>query len=212
LTVAARRALAAGFDVIELHAAHGYLIHEFLSPLSNHRSDAYGGDATRRMRFPLEVAQTLRDLWPADRPMFVRVSAVDHVDGGVEIGDTIAFASALKALGIDVIDCSSGGILGAATAGRAPRGPGFQVPYAQAIRTKAGIATMAVGLITDPVQAEAILAAGQADLIAIGREALDNPNWPLHARRALDDDGFAQWPPQHGWWLDRRAALLRQKG
>ncbi|MDO9527410.1 MAG: NADH:flavin oxidoreductase/NADH oxidase [Gemmobacter sp.] len=207
---AARRALAAGFDVIELHAAHGYLIHEFLSPLSNLRTDAYGGDAQGRMRFPLEVAKCLRDIWPDDRPVFVRVSAVDHVDGGVEIDDTIAFSKALKSVGVDVVDCSSGGILGAATVGRAPRGPGFQVPYAEAVRNQADIATMAVGLITSPEQAEAILQAGQADLIAIGREALENPNWPLHARRTFGDDGFSQWPPQHGWWLERRAALMKR--
>lgn len=206
---AARRAVAAGFDVLELHAAHGYLLHEFLSPLSNLRTDAYGGDAAGRMRFPLEVVSAVRAVWPEDRPLFVRVSAVDHIDGGLELADTVGFAHALKAAGVDVVDCSSGGILGAATAGRVPRGPGFQVPYAQAVRDEAGIATMAVGLITDPAQAEAILAAGQADLIAIGREALDNPNWPLHAHRVLEGDGFAHWPPQHGWWLERRAALLR---
>lgn len=206
---AARRALAAGFDVLELHAAHGYLIHEFLSPLSNTRNDAWGGDRAGRMRLPLEIAQALRAVWPADRPLFVRVSAVDHVEDGITLEDTVAFARALAQVGVDVVDCSSGGILGGATAARVPRGPGFQVPYAAAVRHEAGIATMAVGLITEPAQAEAILQAGQADLIAIGREALENPNWPLHARRALGVPGFDCWPDQHGWWLERRAASLK---
>ena len=206
---AARRAAAAGFDALELHAAHGYLLHEFLSPLSNQRTDAYGGDAAGRMRFLLEVAAAVRAVWPEDRPLFVRVSAVDHVAGGLELDDTVVLARALKAVGVDVVDCSSGGILGAATTGLAPRGPGFQVPYAQAVREGAGIPTMAVGLITGAEQAEAILQSGAADLIAIGREALENPNWPLHARRTLEGEDYAPWPPQHGWWLARRAALLR---
>lgn len=208
-TDAARRALAAGFDVVELHAAHGYLIHEFLSPLANVRTDKYGGDRAGRMRLPLEIAQGLRQVWPQDRPVFVRVSAVDHVDEGLQIEDTIAFARALKAVGVDVVDCSSGGIVGGATAGRVPRGPGFQVPYAEAVRREAGIASMAVGMITTPEQAESILQEGRADLIAIGREALENPNWPLHARRVLDGADFGPWPEQHGWWLERRAASLR---
>lgn len=206
---AARRALAAGFDVVELHAAHGYLIHEFLSPLANARTDGYGGDRSGRMRLPLEIAQILRQIWPEDRPVFVRVSAVDHVDEGLQIEDTVAFARALKEVGVDVVDCSSGGIVGGATAGRVPRGPGFQVPFAEAVRCEAGIASMAVGLITTPEQAEDILQEGRADLIAIGREALENPNWPLHARRVLGEDDFAPWPEQHGWWLERRAASLR---
>ncbi|GGE14347.1 2,4-dienoyl-CoA reductase [Gemmobacter megaterium] len=209
---AARRALAAGFDVVELHAAHGYLIHEFLSPVSNIRTDAYGGDRAGRMRLPLEIAEILRDIWPDDRPVFVRVSAVDHMDEGIQLEDTIAFARALKEVGVDVIDCSSGGISGGATAARIPRGPGFQVPFAEAMRHEAGIASMAVGLITTPDLAETILQEGRADLIAIGREALENPNWPLHARRALGEDGFDQWPEQHGWWLERRVASLRASG
>lgn len=208
---AARRALAAGFDVIELHAAHGYLMHQFLSPLSNHRTDAYGGTPEGRMRLPLEVARTLREIWPADRPVFVRVSALDHIDGGIELDDTVAFARALRAAGVDVVDCSSGGIAGPATAGRAPRGPGFQVPYASAVRNQAGIATMAVGMITSAEQAEAVLQDGHADLVAIAREALDNPNWPLHVRRDLGDEGFGHWPDQHGWWLARRAATMRPR-
>lgn len=209
---AARRALAAGFDVLELHAAHGYLMHSFLSPLSNRRDDAYGGDRERRMRFPLEVARRLRQVWPARQPLFVRISAIDGVDGGLTIEDSIAFARALAGVGIDVVDCSSGGILGSATAARVTRGFGFQVPFAERIRREAGIATMAVGLIIDPALAEAIVAAGQADLVAVGREALNDPNWALHAERALGaaaaEDRFASWPKQAGWWLDRRQREL----
>ena len=205
---AARRALAAGFDVVELHAAHGYLIHEFLSPISNTRTDAYGGDHAGRMRLPLEIAAILREIWPDDRPVFVRVSAVDHMDEGIQLEDTVAFARALQAVGVDVVDCSSGGISGGATVARIPRGPGFQVPFAHAVR-QAGMASMAVGLITTPELAETILQDGRADLIAIGREALEDPNWPLHARRALGDDSFDHWPEQHGWWLERRVASLR---
>lgn len=207
---AARRALAAGFDVIEIHAAHGYLLHEFLSPLSNTRDDAYGGDRARRMRLALEVAADLRAIWPADRPVFVRVSVVDGADGGQTVEDTVAFARELKALGVDVVDCSTGGMLGSATASRVPRGPGFQLPYARAVREGAGIPAMAVGLILDPHQAEAALTEGDADLIAIGRTALDDPNWPLHAERALTGDRWDHWPPQAGWWLERRAASLRR--
>jgi 2,4-dienoyl-CoA reductase-like NADH-dependent reductase (Old Yellow Enzyme family) len=214
---AAGRALDAGFEIVELHGAHGYLLHEFLSPLVNRRNDAYGGDRAGCMRFPLEIAETVRAVWPQDRPVFVRVSAVDGVEGGWTLDDTVAFARELKARGVDVVDCSSGGIAGSATASRtaAPRGPGFQVPFADRVRREAGIATMTVGLILDGPQAEAILAAGQADLVAIGREALDDPNWPLHAARALlPADAppaalFENWPPQYGWWLERREPALR---
>lgn len=203
------RARDAGFDIVELHCAHGYLLHQFLSPLSNRRNDAYGGNRESRMRLPLEIAAELRAEWPQDRPLFVRVSAVDNLPGGIEIEDTVAFAAALKDVGVDVIDCSSGGLQGGATAGRIRRGPGFQVPFACTVRSATGIATMAVGLIRDAEQAEAILADSSADLIAIGREALEDPNWPLHARARLAGGGYASWPPQHGWWLDARASILR---
>ena len=209
---AALRALEAGFEVVELHAAHGYLLHEFLSPLSNRRSDAYGGDRAGRMRFPLEVAETLRAVWPQDRPVFVRLSAVDGIEGGWTLEDSVAFARELKALGVDAVDCSSGGLAGSATAARVPRGLGFQVPFAERIRREAEIPTMAVGLIVEPRQAEDILQNGQADLVAIGREALFDPNWPVHAERALGAAGdgvFASWPVQHGWWLERRERALR---
>ena len=179
--LATLRAVEAGFDLLEVHCAHGYLLHEFLSPLSNHRTDAYGGDRAGRMRYPLEIIETVRAAWPADKPLSVRISSVDGVDGGLELADQIAFAQECKARGVDLIDCSSGGLLGSATAARIPRGYGFQVPYANEIRKQAGIATIAVGLILHPQQAEDILAQGQADIVAIGREVLFDPNWPLHA-------------------------------
>nr|WP_274389922.1 NADH:flavin oxidoreductase/NADH oxidase [Azospirillum doebereinerae] len=207
------RALDAGFEVVELHCAHGYLLHQFLSPLSNTRSDGYGGDVAGRCRFPLEVARAVRGAWPDDKPMFVRISATDWIEGGWTLEDSVVFARDLKALGVDVIDCSSGGMVGvSATAAAVPRHPGFQVPFAETIRREAGIATMAVGLILDGPQAEAILRDGRADLVAIGREALADPNWPLRARQQLTGDGdFDGWPEQAGWWLGRRARTLDRK-
>ena len=213
---AALRAHRAGFEILELHAAHGYLLHTFLSPLSNLRKDQYGGPRENRMRFPVEVASAVRAVWPADKPLFVRVSSIDDVEGGWSIEDTVAFAKELKKAGVDVIDCSSGGILGSATAATRtllPRVPGFQIPFAEQIRKEAGLMTMAVGLILTPQQAEEALQAGRADLIAVGREALYDPNWPLHAAAALGvDPEFARWPVQYGWWLTRRANLLKTLG
>jgi 2,4-dienoyl-CoA reductase-like NADH-dependent reductase (Old Yellow Enzyme family) len=182
---AALRALDAGFEAVEVHGAHGYLLNSFLSPLGNRRNDGYGGDRTGRMRFPLEVAETVRAAWPQDRPVFFRVSAVDGMEGGWTLDDTVSLARELKARGIDVIDCSSGGISGSATAVRTLRAPGFQVPFAERVRREAGIKSMAVGLILEPEQAEDILEKGQADLIAIGRQALYDPNWALLAEHAL---------------------------
>jgi 2,4-dienoyl-CoA reductase-like NADH-dependent reductase (Old Yellow Enzyme family) len=210
---AAERAIKAGFDILEVHMAHGYLLHSFLSPLSNKRSDKYGGDRAGRMRFPLEVADTVRAAWPADKPLFVRISSVDGLDGGWTIEDSIAFARELKARGVDVIDCSSGGLTGSATAARIPRGYGFQLPFAARIRAEAEIATMAVGLIVHPQQAEDAVADGAADLIAIGREAMFDPNWPLHAEMALgarEGELYGSWPKQAGWWLERREPGLRK--
>ena len=203
---AARRADAAGFDVVEVHAAHGYLLHEFLSPLTNHRIDQYGGDRAGRMRFPLEVIETVRAVWPAGKPLFLRVSAVDHVEAGLTIDDTVAFAREAKALGVDVVDCSSGG-----NTPTPPRlFPGYQVPYAEAVRRDAGVATMAVGLILDAALAESILAEGKADLIALARPALEDPNFAIHASAALTgtpDYGLAPTPAKSG--LDRLAQSLR---
>jgi 2,4-dienoyl-CoA reductase-like NADH-dependent reductase (Old Yellow Enzyme family) len=213
---AVRRAHAAGFDILELHAAHGYLLHTFLSPLSNTRTDEYGGSRENRMRFPLEVAQEVRRAWPAGKPLFMRVSSIDDVEGGWSLDDTVLLARQLKAIGVDAVDCSSGGILGSATAATrtlVQRVPGFQIPFAARVRKESGIKTMAVGLILTPQQAEAALAAGYADLIAIGREALYDPNWPLHAAAVLGvDPEFQRWPVQYGWWLTRREALLRKIG
>jgi 2,4-dienoyl-CoA reductase-like NADH-dependent reductase (Old Yellow Enzyme family) len=213
---AVRRAHAAGFDILEIHAAHGYLLHTFLSPISNTRNDDYGGSPQNRMRFPLEVAAVVREAWPAHKPLFMRVSSIDDVEGGWSIEDTVLLAKNLKAIGVDVIDCSSGGILGSATAAMrtlVQRVPGFQIPYAEKVRKEAGLMTMAVGLILTPQMAEEALQAGRADLIAIGREALYDPNWPLHAAAALGvDPDFAQWPQQYGWWLTRREGLLRKAG
>ena len=212
----ARRALAAGFEVLEVHAAHGYLLHSFLSPVSNARSDDYGGSLASRMRFPLEVVRAARDAWPHDKPLFVRVSSIDDVEGGWSLDDTIAFAKELKRLGVDVVDCSSGGIAGSATAATKtilPRVPGFQLPFSEKIKREAAIATMGVGLILTAQQAEEALQAGRADLIAVGREALYDPNWPLHAAQALGADPEMQrWPVQYGWWLTRRESLLRKLG
>lgn len=207
---AARRAHAAGFDIVELHGAHGYLIHSFLSPLSNTRSDGYGGELGGRMRLALEVVDAVRAAWPADKPLFFRISSVDGVGGpGWKIEDSIELARALKAHGVDVIDCSSGGISGPVTSAMVPRELGFQVPYAAAVRREAAIATQAVGLILDGPQAEAILQSGAADLVAVAREALVDPFWAHHAARALGVDAdFGGWPEQYGWWLKRRAKLL----
>ncbi|OGA22443.1 MAG: NADH:flavin oxidoreductase / NADH oxidase [Betaproteobacteria bacterium RIFCSPLOWO2_02_FULL_65_24] len=211
---AAQRALAAGFDVAEVHGAHGYLLHGFLSPLSNRRSDRYGGSLENRMRFPLEVAEAVRSVWPEEKPLFFRVSAIDDFEGGWSIEDSIVLARGLKARGVDVVDCSSGGILGAATAAAKPLTPrvlGFQVPFAERVRREAQINTMAVGLIVGARQAEQALREGRADLIAIGREALYDPRWALHAARELGcDPDFDLWPEQYGWWLRQREPLLRK--
>ena len=208
---AAKRADAAGYDVLEVHGAHGYLLAQFLSPISNTRNDQYGGDRAGRMRFPLDVARAVRQAWPENKPLFVRVSAVDG-GGGWDVDDTVAFAQELKAIGVDVIDCSSGGIAGAATAAGVKRGLGFQVPFASAVKKGAGIPTMAVGLILDGPQAEAILQEGDADLIAIGRQALYEPFWALHAAQALGcDPDFELWTPEYGWWLEKREHTLGRK-
>jgi 2,4-dienoyl-CoA reductase-like NADH-dependent reductase (Old Yellow Enzyme family) len=203
---ATRRAYDAGFDVVEIHAAHGYLLHEFLSPLSNHRTDEYGGDRGGRMRFPLEVVQTVRAVWPMDKPLFMRVSSVDYVEGGLTVEDTVAFAKAAKALGVDVVDCSSGGNAPAPIALFA----GYQVQYAEAVRRDAGVATMAVGLILDADLAQDIIASGKADLVALARPALEDPNFAIHAAARLTgapDYTLAPTPAKSG--LDRLAQSLR---
>ncbi|MBM3353900.1 MAG: NADH:flavin oxidoreductase/NADH oxidase [Betaproteobacteria bacterium] len=213
---AARRAERAGFDIVELHAAHGYLLHSFLSPVSNTRADRYGGGLENRMRFPLEVVRAVRAAWPAEKPLFTRCSCIDDVQGGWSLEDTVQFARELAKAGADLVDCSSGGISGSATAATKTllrRVPGFQLPFAERVRRDAGLKTMAVGLILTPQQAEQALQAGRADLIAVGREALFNPNWPLHAALELGGDPeFGRWPRQYGWWLTRREASLQREG
>ena len=189
---AAGRALRAGADVLELHCAHGYLMHQFLSPLSNQRGDAWGGSLENRMRFPLEVFAALRAAWPADKPMGVRVSATDWVDGGWDVAQTIVFAKALEALGCDFIDVSSGGL---SNEQKIIIGPGYQTPFAAAIKAEVKMKVIAVGLITDAHQAEAILREGRADMIGLARAMLDDPRWPWHAARALGVN--LQYPHQY---------------
>ena len=204
---AAKRAVDAGFEMIEIHNAHGYLVHQFLSPLSNKRNDAYGGDFAGRTRFPLEIAEAIRKVIPQGMPLFLRVSAVDGIDGGWTMDDTVAYAKELKTRGVDVIDCSSGGLVGSATVARIKRTWGFQVPYAERVRREAEMMSMAVGLIVEPSHAEEILQKGQADLIAIAREALVNPCWPQMAEVALGrpmTEALDDWTIQYGWWLKHR--------
>lgn len=189
---AAQRAVSAGFQVAEVHAAHGYLIHQFLSPLSNQRTDDYGGSFANRTRLAMEVAAAVRAVWPDEWPVFVRLSATDWAPGGWTLDDTVQLAAQLKAIGIDVIDTSSGGL---ASHQRIDIGPGYQVPFARRVRSDAGVATAAVGLITSPEQAEAIIADGDADLVLMAREMLRNPRWPLMAAHKLG--ATIPWPPQY---------------
>ncbi|MDX2480577.1 MAG: NADH:flavin oxidoreductase/NADH oxidase [Desulfuromusa sp.] len=191
-TEATRRSLQAGFQVIELHAAHGYLLHQFLSPLSNCRKDEFGGSLENRMRFPLQIAKTVRENWPKTLPMFVRISATDWVEGGWDLEQSIEFCQQLKELGIDLIDCSSGGLVPDAII---PIGPNFQTSFATEIKKKIGIGTGTVGLITEPAQAEHIIATGLADAVLLGRELLRNPYWPVHAAQELGHN--SPWPVQY---------------
>src|ERR1700709_1178477 len=206
---AARNAVAAGFDTIEIHTAHGYLLASFLSPVSNTRNDEYGGDREGRMRLPLEIVEAVRHEMPDTMPLFVRVSAVDGAQGGWNLDDTVAFSRELKARGVDVIDCSSGGISGSATAAQVQRGLGFQVPFAERVRKDVGIVSMAVGIILEAQQAEAILENGQADLIAIGRQSQFNPNIAQHWAHDLGiNRRFEDWTPEYGWWLEKRIRTI----
>jgi 2,4-dienoyl-CoA reductase-like NADH-dependent reductase (Old Yellow Enzyme family) len=206
---AAKNAVKAGFDTIEIHTAHGYLLASFLSPVSNTRNDEYGGDRVGRMRLPLEIVEAVRKEMPDSMPLFVRVSSVDGTVEGWNMDDTVVFARELKARGVDVIDCSSGGISGSATAAQVPRALGFQVPFAERVRREAGIKTMAVGIILEAQQAEAILQKGQADLIAIGRQSQYNPNIAHHWAHALGiNRRFEDWSPEYGWWLEKRIRTM----
>jgi len=189
---AARRALAAGFQVVEIHMAHGYLLHEFLSPLSNLRTDDYGGSLENRLRFPLRVARAVREEWPAELPLFVRLSCVDWAESGWSLDQSVHLCRLLRDAGVDLIDCSSGFVV---PNEQVPFAPGFQVPFAAAIRREAAVATGAVGVITDPAQAEQIVATGQADAVSLARELLRDPYWPLHAARELGAE--VVWPDQY---------------
>ncbi len=205
---AALRTLDAGFDIVEIHGAHGYLIHQFLSPLANKRTDGYGGDLQGRMRFALELTEAVRAVWPKDKPLWFRVSAVDGDGGAWSMDDTVQLARELKARGVDVIACSSGGINGPLNMAIVPRTPGYQVPYAARVRKEAGVMSCAVGLITEAEHAEDILQRGQADLIAMAREFLYNPNWPVHAAKQLGDAGYLDLlPDEYAWWLRRREQI-----
>jgi 2,4-dienoyl-CoA reductase-like NADH-dependent reductase (Old Yellow Enzyme family) len=190
---AARRSLEAGFELIELHMAHGYLLHEFLSPLSNRREDEYGGDFEARIRFPLEVTAAVREVWPAHLPLFVRISATDWAEGGWELTQSVEFARRLGSIGVDLIDCSSGGLVPGV---KIPVGPGYQTPFAAAIRKETGLATGAVGMITEAAQAEQIIVSGEADAVFLARAMLRDPYWPLHAAKALGAD--VRGPVQYG--------------
>jgi len=189
---AARRSLQAGFEVLEIHMAHGYLFHQFFSPLINHRKDRYGGPFENRIRFALETAQAVRQIWPKSLPLFIRISCTDWVEGGWDLAQAIELSRRFKECGVDLIDCSSGGAVPGAVI---PAGPGYQTPFAAAVRQQAGIATGAVGLITEPAQAEQIVATGQADAVLLGRELLRDPYWPLHAAKELGVD--IPWPVQY---------------
>ncbi|MGH7726634.1 MAG: NADH:flavin oxidoreductase/NADH oxidase [Candidatus Eiseniibacteriota bacterium] len=189
---AARRSLEAGFRTVEIHMAHGYLLHQFLSPLSNQRTDEYGGDLEARMRFPLRVTKAVRAAWPEELPLFVRISATDWVDGGWDLEQTLVFAARLREAGVDLLDCSSGGSVPWQDV---PLAPGYQVPFARAVRERAGIASAAVGLITTPEQADEIVQSGSADAVVLARVLLRDPYWPLHASEVLKAD--VAWPAQY---------------
>jgi 2,4-dienoyl-CoA reductase-like NADH-dependent reductase (Old Yellow Enzyme family) len=189
---ATKRAVEAGFKVVEIHGAHGYLINEFLSPLSNQRTDAYGGSFENRIRFLLEVIKAVKANWPADYPLFLRISASDWVEGGWTLEDSVRLAEVEKGLEIDLIDCSSGGNASHAVI---KAEPGYQVHFAEEIRTQSGIATGAVGIITDPHQANELVESGKADLVLLAREMLRDPHWPLRAAYELGAD--VEWPKQY---------------
>jgi 2,4-dienoyl-CoA reductase-like NADH-dependent reductase (Old Yellow Enzyme family) len=206
--LAFRRARAAGYKIVEIHGGHGYLVHTFLSPHANKRTDEYGGSLAGRMRFALEIAEIARAEWPQELPVFFRISALDDVKDGWTMDDSVALSHELKARGIDVIDCSSGGLTSLPPSGRSRPPQGFQVPFASRIRREVGIATMAVGLITEPQFANDIVAAGEADLVALAREFMANPNWAFHAALALGDkDAFKLLPRDYALFLERRAAM-----
>ena len=209
----ARRAHEAGFEIIEVYAAHGFLVHQFLSPVTNKRNDRWGGSLQNRQRFAIEVAQSIRRFWPDTLPLAFRLSATDWVDGGIEIENTIEMAKALKVAGVDLIDCSTGGVNGKERPRRMVIEQGFQAPFAKQVKTGSSVATMAVGFLWDPQFCNEIVANGDADMIALAREVLDDPNWPLHAAETLgQNESHKHWPVEFGWWLMKRKRLLDKLG
>jgi 2,4-dienoyl-CoA reductase-like NADH-dependent reductase (Old Yellow Enzyme family) len=207
---ATERTLKAGFDILEIHGAHGYLIHQFLSPLINKRNDRYGGDRAGRMRFALEIAEAVRAVWPKDKPLFYRVSSVDGKGGLWGIDDSVALSQEMKRRGVDLIDCSSGGFSGPSDMPVVPRVPGFHMPYAKAVKAATGMMTMAPGLITEAKQAEALLQEGHVDLIAMARELMYCADWPVHAARELGvPDAFSLFPPEFTFRLNLRDEQAR---
>ena len=206
---AAKRANEANFEMLEIHGAHGYLLHSFFSPLSNHRSDKYGGTLENRMLLPLEIVKDVRDVWPLNKPLFYRISSSDYVEGGNTITDNIILAQALADLGVDIIDCSSGGIGGSPILAKSPIVPGFQVPYSQKIKEEVDIQTMAVGAIIDAEQAETIISSNRADLVAIGRELLADPQWTYKAALKLSpENAHTYLPKSYSFYLSRRDKWL----
>ena len=206
---AARRSVDAGFKVVEIYAAHGFLIHQFLSPISNQRTDCWGGSLENRMQLALNVAESVRRNIPEDMPLIFRLSSTDWLDGGIEIDDVVAVSKALKKAGVDIIDCSSGGIGGKERPGRMTVEQGFQAPFAKQIKEQAEMATMTVGFLWDPEYCDELIASGCADLIALAREILDDPNWPLHAQNKLTSgQPYTHWPEEYGWWLSKRQRLI----
>ena len=215
---AAVRSMQAGFKVIEIHGAHGYLLHSFLSPLSNFRTDEYGGTLENRMRFPLQVTRAIREAVGESVPLFFRISAIDSLEDGWSMDDSITLSNELHNCGVDVVDCSSGGIGGAPRfriddngkplTKDSARTPGFQVPFAERIQKETKLKSMAVGVIVDPHQAEEIVSSGKAEFVALGREIMHDPFWPLRAAMELGDDpDYSLWPPQYKWAVDRRAQI-----
>ncbi|MEO5806960.1 NADH:flavin oxidoreductase/NADH oxidase [Devosia sp.] len=207
---ATKRADAAGFDTVEIHAAHGYLLNQFLSPLANKRTDNYGGSRENRMRLPLEVVEAVRAAWPEGKPLLVRISTSDNAEGGWQVEDSVVFAKALKTLGVDLVHCSSGGF----AEGTIKPEPLYQVAFAKGVRDGAKIATAAVGLISTPEDAEEIIASGEADVVAFARAALDDPNWALHAQQVLDASAqdYSLWPAQAGARIKDRDRVLHIRG
>ena len=208
--LATKRSLEAGFDVVEIHGAHGYLIHSFFSPISNKRNDDFGGDLRRRMNFPIMVTEAVREIWPEEKPLFFRLSCVDHIKGGISIEDSVELVKELKLHGVDVVDCSSGGMSDLSNPTKQSFYPGFQVPYSEKIKNDAEIKSMAVGLITEGQQAENIIKNNQADLVALGREMMSDANWAYRAALNLGvKDPYEFLPSSYRYYLKIREEFLK---